>query len=216
MALRAFICWPTNTNSPPKLEGEGFAHDAAHLRNLDVAIEFPRKGGDRTVDDPTRHDGLVVGKVTVHVQREPVGGDPSARYTDSNGGNLSVRDPNSSESLDGLPLNSVLGKRSDHHRLEVSEITRHVATVGLEVQDGISHELTRAMVRHVSAPSHLEELEAQSIPAIRVDEDVVRIRAGPQGEDVWMFQKQQLIRYVTRAPARNEIRLGLESLPVGH
>src|SRR5262249_21569179 len=107
--------------------------------------------------DAARHNHSEVIEVRVHVERKPVTRDPPRDpYTDRR--DFFVTYPYSSQSLDSLSRNAVVGNRSDQHFLEVAYVAVYVAAVGVEVHDWITDESTRPFMILVAGSAGFTDL----------------------------------------------------------
>src|SRR5262249_26578326 len=138
--------------------------------------------------DAARHNHSEVIEVRVHVERKPVTRDPPRDpYTDRR--DFFVTYPYSSQSLDPLSRNAVVGNRSDQHFLEVAYVAVYVAAVGFEVHDWIPDQLTRPVISHVAASAGFKDLNVTRLELRGIRKDVSRVRAAAQGENARVFQE---------------------------
>ena len=64
---------------------------------------------------------------------------------------LCVLDPRAAEPRDSFRCDTELSASADHHVLDVAHVAMNVLAVGSEVDDGIAHELPRAVIGDVAA-----------------------------------------------------------------
>jgi hypothetical protein len=104
--------------------------------------------------DTARHDEPEKIEIGRHVQSEPVAGDPP-RNADSNCTYLIGRDPRTGEPFDALTLQTEIGGGTDHDFLEVADIFVYIATIGPQVENWISDQLSGPVVGDVAAAPRL-------------------------------------------------------------
>jgi len=126
---------------------------------------------DPAIRNAARHDEVEMAEVGRMVQRETMARDPP-RNPDADGGQLLVPDPDAGESPDAPGLNTVIGRGPDHHFFQVTDVTVNVTTIRLQVDDGISDDLPRPVVRDVATPTGFEHLDALRSEGIRRRQDV--------------------------------------------
>src|SRR5436190_14827872 len=153
---------------------------------------------DPFVGDAAGDDEAEAGKIRVHVEREAVARDP-AGDPDADGGELGFAsvdtDPDAGEPGDAPRLDAEPGHRPDQHFLEVAHVAVHVAAFGLEVEDRIADELTRAVIRHVAAAAGLEQADALRGERLGRLEHVRQIvaRLDAERDDVGVLEEQQRV-----------------------
>jgi hypothetical protein len=89
-----------------------------------------------------------------------------------------------------------------------------VLPVRAQVENGIPHELAGAMVGHVPSPAHIEQLDAFGLQLRWTEEKVLFLGRRTQGNHVGVFQKEELVRDLTRPSPPHQCLLKGQPLPV--
>src|SRR5690625_1854219 len=105
-----------------------------------IASEF-RKAGDTAVGDTAWHNMREVAQVGVDVECEAVHGHP-ARTADPHGADLLTVDPDTGQPLNPARLHTPVGTGPDDHRLQQTEILVDIGKVAIQVENGITDNLT--------------------------------------------------------------------------
>ena len=90
-----------------------------------------------------------------------------------------------------LPRQVQLSEQIDHHLLEIAQIAVQVGFMALQVQDRIEHQLAGGVVGHLTAA--VDAVEGQGRIG-RIEAQVGRTRATPQGVTGFMLQQQHRLR----------------------
>src|SRR5512140_1796891 len=96
-------------------------------------------------------DPVEVGQIRVDVESKTVHGHP-ATYFLPDSGDLIALDPDTGESLFTGSFNSKLPKGEDDHIFEASQIPVKVEEVIVQVDNGISDDLSRTVIGNISSP----------------------------------------------------------------
>src|SRR4051812_28778319 len=98
-------------------------------------------------------------------------GDP-ARDADADGRDLLVADPHPGEPGHPPGADAELSDGTDQHGLEVANVAMHVAAIRLEIEDGVSDQLTWPVIRDVAAAAGLHDLDAAGLQHLLAGHDV--------------------------------------------
>src|SRR6185436_16962480 len=112
-----------------------------YLDRVDCPAREPGQGRHAAVGDPARHDQGEIVEVGGHVEGKPVAGNP-ARDAHADRGQLLAPDPDPGQPVDALCENAVVGRCSNQDVFEVADVPVHIATVRLEIDDGIADDLS--------------------------------------------------------------------------
>jgi hypothetical protein len=149
------------------------------------------------------------------VQGEPVGGDPSGEVN-ADGGDFFVADPHRRKALRQrrpFRADSEVSQGPQEHLFEVAHVPPDVASVRVEVQNGIADQLSRTVKRHLPAPVGLEELDAELAPSLRSEQNVRCRRVPSEGEHRLVLEEEK--RFGTAAgDPRGRLSLEAERAPV--
>jgi len=148
-------------------------------------------------------------------QGESVGGDPTGRDSDTDGGQLSLRRPDPRQALLPGGGNPKMTQGLNQHFLQVPQVSVEVLPVRGEGKNGITYQLPRPMVRHISPSADFKEIDSSLFPLRVGEKDVVLQRGSPQGEDVGVFQKKKLIRNLPGPPPGHQLRLQIKGILIG-
>ncbi len=143
-------------------------------------------------------------------------GDPARGHPDPDRGHLALIGPDPRLARNPEALQAVSPHDSDQNLLEIAQVPVDVPAVRTEIEDRVSDELPRTVVRDVPSPSRLRHLDSEIVSFLRSHEHVGRIGGRAHGDDVGMLQQQELVRHRAVAPALDEIFLKLRSVPIGH
>lgn len=122
-------------------------------------------------------------------------------------------DPHAREAFYAHAFDAEFAQRADLHLFKVSHVLVHVASIGLQVEDGITDELSWAVISHVSAATRLVNRHALPRKLLIGSNDVSRAMARfhAEGNDGWMFEQQQRVADAPGAPVFNQRRLQIEA-----
>ena len=70
---------------------------------------------------------------------------------DADGGKLALPDPHTGQARYAFRLDLVVSRDADQNVLEIANVAVHVATVGLEIEDWVAHELAGPVISHLAA-----------------------------------------------------------------
>src|ERR1700677_1000700 len=84
------------------------------------------------------------------VQREAVRGHPTADV-DADGGDLTIAYPYSGEFGNARRFDSVVGESLDNRLLDAADVGADIALPIAQIEDGVAHQLTGAVIGHVAA-----------------------------------------------------------------
>jgi hypothetical protein len=161
------------------------------------AIDQPpelRERRDASIGDATGHDHRKAAKVGCHVDGEPVTRHPP-RNPHPNRRELVGPHPDARQSGDASGGDLEVSGRSKNRFFEISDVTVHIAAIGLEVEDGIADELSWTVIGHATAAPGLVDRNAQSGQPLVGDQHVIPATTtpDPQRHDWGVFEQQQLI-----------------------
>ncbi len=108
-------------------------------------------------------------------------------------------------------------ERANHHLFEPAQVPVQVLRVLLEVDDGISDELPRAVKRDVAAALHLEQLHAARREQLGCGEQVALL-GGPSQRDHGrvLDEEQEVVGDGPRQARPRRLALQGERVGVGH
>src|SRR5215212_8220186 len=110
-----------------------------HLDERDLAAEFPVQAGHTEFLDTAGCDTVEPGQVRLHVQCEAVGGDPTRRKLDADGGDLALPHPHA-RVLGMVPtLEPVVSQNLDDDVFQLAQVG--VGVAHLEAQNRVPHDL---------------------------------------------------------------------------
>ena len=217
-ALPAAIdCISSGDTERDEVTVEDFAEmtrgDQCDFTQVEVAARKARHRGDAFIGDAARHDHLEVPQVRLDVQGEAVAGHP-ARDAHADGGDLFVADPHAGKPLDAPARNPILGDRTDQHLFDVAHVAVHVTAIRLEVDDRVADQLARPVIGHVAAAPCLMDFDGVCCALRFVCEDVRRVGAASEREDVRVFEQQQLLVAFAAAQALDGLLLQAQAVGV--
>lgn len=173
---------------------------AARLRHQAPLVELwplGRHGGHANMVETAGNDQRKGVGIEVHVEGEAVKGHP-ATHTDPDRGNLPRRPggvwarEHTGESFAPIPLYLEFGESIDQDRFEAAKECHHVRLPArFEIDDRVPHELTRRVVRHVSAPGDTVHLDPSGTQFRFGDQEVGLIAATSQSDGRRVLEKEQ-------------------------
>lgn len=142
-------------------------------------------------------------------------GDP-ASYPHSNGCDLFVVHPDTRQAWNSMPFHPKGGYGLDEGLLEIPHVSMNVTSIGSEVQDWVSDDLTRTVVGHIAASPRFPHFDSTFGQRLCRREDVgaATVAAHADGQDVWMLDQKQQILDAVGAPLLDEPALKQERLAV--
>jgi hypothetical protein len=140
---------------------------------------------------------------------------PPGRDTDADRGELPVVHPDSRKTLLSPGRYPKVAQRQDQYLFEISQIAVQVAAIRLEIEDRISHELTRAVICHIATTTRRENFDAPVCQFVRGQKDVLRMGTRPERDDVRMLKQENGIRDFAIAPPLNQVGLKLDTGTIG-
>ena len=103
-----------------------------------------------SIRDATGHHLSKTRQIRVHIQGQTVLADPApGPHTDRR--HLLPLEPHAGEPLQSRTLEPQLRQQIDHHPFQLAQIEVKVSAMALQVEHGIEHQLTRAVVGHLPA-----------------------------------------------------------------
>jgi hypothetical protein len=90
-----------------------------------------------------------------------------------------------------------------------------VAAAGAEVQDRIAHDLPRAVVRDVAAPTRLEDLDPPTAQLVLGQKQVLAPRVAAERDDGVVLEEQERVGYRLPLALLDEAGLQIESVGIG-
>ena len=95
-----------------------------------------------------------------------------------------------------LALDAVGEGEGDHHAGEVAHVATDVAAIGVEVEDGVRHELPGPVIRDVAAAAGLVHVDPAARELGPRDEDVLLLRSAPQRDDRLVLQQEERVAHL--------------------
>src|SRR4029077_213580 len=114
--------------------------------NCERFLRFLFHRCDRDVIDSARNNMIKRREIAAHVQREPVHGNPMAN-ANTDRSDLAIFDPNSCERIASLRGNVVSGEKIDEQLLEPAQIFMQILAASPQVDNWITHQLARPVIR---------------------------------------------------------------------
>src|SRR5688572_14144751 len=161
--------------------------------------------GDPAPLDPAGHDSLEHREIGRHVEREPVHGDPASDLY-SDGADLVSSHPDSGVVLVPARLDAEIGRRTDEHFLELSEIGDHVVPLA-ELEYRVAHELSRAVIRGPAPAIDLVERDAAGHPLAFVEDEVALEGSLSERVRRWVFEEHERVPDVAVEPRQEQLSL---------
>ena len=155
-----------------------------------------------------------VRQVRVHVQGESVSG-YAAAYPHAHGGNLLVVDPHADQVGATPGRQPEVVERQDDHLFQGAHVGARAAQRA-NVHDGVSHNLAGAVVGDQASPVNVDDSNAKLRKRAVAGEHVVYDGAAAERVRVGVFEQQQRVRYLARAPAPRNVALRVPRLCVVH
>jgi len=103
------------------------------------------------------------------------------------GSDLVVTDPHADDALTAVAHQVPVGQSGGQHVLQAVHIVTGSQAEARQVDNGIAHELSWAVVGNIAAPLHPMHLDPLSSKGVRWGQDVALVGAAPQGDDRRMF-----------------------------
>mmetsp|Transcript_23139 Transcript_23139/g.57211 ORF Transcript_23139/g.57211 Transcript_23139/m.57211 type:complete len:394 (-) Transcript_23139:73-1254(-) len=145
-------------------------------------------GPHRPVADAARHNAFKVGHVGVHVERHTVHRHPLA-HPHTDGSHLAALHPHARQPLDSLAFDAQPLKGADDDLLERPQVPVEVLLVVPEVHNGVEHQLSRAVVGHLTATLSAEDRDWVVVCVVACSEYVVFGAGSAQREDRGVLQQ---------------------------
>jgi len=177
-------------------------HDSCRALQVQASAQLFLQRGHRPVSDAARHDRLESIQVTIHIQRESMRRH-TPRDMHADGCDLCLhlcaRRPHPRQSLDSGARHSQLAA-GVHQRLfhPPDELHRPqrlppalLIAEAAQIDDGITHQLPRPVIRHVPAPVALEDFHSASSQFLARFQNVGFLRVPPQRDHRRVLQQQQ-------------------------
>ena len=162
-----------------------------------------------------RHDMGEIAEVGGDIQGKTMAADPTAE-PHANGGDFAVSHPHAR-----LPFNAPRGyaavpQRIDQCLFEVPQVAAHVTVARPQVEDGISHQLPRAVIRRQSATIYLNHGRSQLMKVLRRGKHLTIVSPATYRVSVRMLQQQHDIGDRFRMPRRHQAPLQLPRSAIRH
>src|SRR5436189_3888897 len=139
---------------------EDLRHRASKFVEVDLVADLARDGCYPFAPEPARDDQVEAAEIGVRIQREAVRRHP-ALDPDADRADLPVAHPGAGHPLLPARLDAVAPRGADHDLLEVPEVLLQVLVECREVEDGVSDDLPRSVVRDIPAARRLHDLDVR-------------------------------------------------------
>lgn len=172
--------------------------------------------GNASVRDPTGEDQVEVAEIGRQVQGKPMTRDPAGN-AHANRRQLLRADPCACQSVDSSSHDAAVARDADQHLFEVAHIPVHVATIRFEIQNRIPDDLSRTVVRDITAAPRLVDFDTSRGKGLRRDENVRTPPISPNAKCQYrrvLDQKQQVVDLIG-APLLDERTLQSQRVDVG-
>lgn len=142
-------------------------------------------------------------------------GDPTP-YPHPDGCDLFVVHPNTRQAWNSTTFHPEGSYGLDEGFLEIPHISMHVTTIGSEVQDWVSDDLTRTVVGDIAASPCFPHFDSAFGEGLSRRENVgaATVAAHADRQDVWVLDQEQQILDAAGAPLLDEPALKQERLAV--
>jgi hypothetical protein len=171
------------------------------------------------IRDPARHDQIEKAQIRRNVVGESVRGHPAADVH-ADGGELFLRTalshPNPCFPSDAFGRNSKLSRGPDHRLFQHAHIPHHVAPDCAQIQDRVSHNLPRPMIRNIAAAVRGMKLYALLLQDVFRSQQILAFPTAPLRNHVWMLAEQQHILDRPGFPRRHHALLQRPRLRVAN
>ena len=129
---------------------------------------------------------------------------------------LLAADPHAGQAVHACGGHAEDGGGADHHFLEVADVATDVATVWLQVEDRISHELPRAVIGHVTAAAGVDHINGVGRQELPIGPHVlIAVPRGRAARDhVRVLQQQQHVVHPSGATILDQPLLQLERVAI--
>ncbi len=171
------------------------------------------------VGDAARHDQVEITQIRRHVVRKSVRSNPAADvHADRRQFFLGIPGPypNSCFSGNALCRNPELGSRPDHRLFQHPYVPNHVTPDRAQVQDRISHNLSRPVIGNVSAAIRGMKLHALLPQHVFRRQQILPLAASPQRNHVRMLAKKEHILHRAGLPRSHKTLLQRVSFRVAY
>ena len=163
------------------------------LASGDGGVQDFVDGGHGGVGDAAVvYEGEMV-EIGGEVQGEAVHGDP-ALHVDADRGDLVFADPDAGFIISPDPRDAEADQGANQDFFQLPEVLSEVGAVAGEVQDGITDNLTGAVVGYVSAAVGVDQLNAAVGELGLLDEDVIEASGTAEGDYGRVFQEDKGVR----------------------
>ncbi len=164
-----------------------------YFLEIDISAEELAEGGDGFVGDTAGDDESEVAHVGCDVERQAVEGDPFMD-ADADGGHFGAVHPDAGKSFHALALKTVFSEYADNHFFEGAQIPSDGTPPLVEIEDGIGHELSGAVIRNVSPAIHLDDFDSFLRIALFRKQEMFGMRVTSESNYGCMFKQEQRIR----------------------
>jgi len=159
----------------------------------------PLQRGHTSVGDAARYDEAEIVQVSRHIEREAMTGDPAGN-SHANRSQLLDTNPYSGQACNAGRLDTAVSRDSDQHLFEIANVPMNVATVGLETDDRIPHNLTWTVIGDVTAATRFQHVDATRLQHGRCRQNVRASAVSPytEREHVRMLCEEEDVADATR------------------
>ena len=110
---------------------------------------------------------------------------------------------------------TVVRTDANHHLFEIANVSMHIAPVWTQIENWISDDLSRTVIRHIPAAAGFMHLNAVHRQLFLAGSDMrTAITPDPESNHRRMLEKHQQIRNAPGAALFDEFLLQIERLPV--
>lgn len=182
---------------------------------VDGSSEQAVERRDTSVRNAARNDQIEVLQIGRDVEREPVARHPS-RDPDADRRQLLASDPDAGQAVDTAGVDAVVGSGANQDLLDVADVSVDVLSIGFQIDNRITDDLSRAVVGDVAAATGFVHLDAARREKVGISEDVrsTAVAANAERQDVRVLDEQELVVNCSRLALVDERALQRQRLGV--
>jgi hypothetical protein len=165
----------------------------------------PRERRHAAVGDAAGDDQAEIVQIGADIEGEPVTGYP-AREAHTDRGQFVATHPDAGQARDPRRRDPEIACHPYEDFFEVTHVAVDVATIGIEVNDRVAHDLAGTVVGHIAAASGLEDLDAPGGQHVlgRQNVGTTAVAADAQGQHRRVLDEEQQIADVPRLALGDE------------